>query len=123
MVAVRTVSAWMEDGTGVALSAVRPAGSAGHDGDATWAALLGPSGALAVDDPRLSTTNDHEGHQRRAGLELWVGEDDGYPRRATGEAVCGAALDLGALQLDCAFFRWRVDGRAGVGRYDILRRG
>ncbi len=122
MGSVRTISAWIEDGTGLALSAIRPTAGDGHDADSTWAALLGPSGALAVEDPRLSTTYDDEGRQRRAGLELWVGEEDSYPRRAAGEAVCGAALDLGALQLDCAFFRWRVDGRPGVGRYDILRR-
>ena len=35
-------------------------------------------------EPRLSTTYDAEGHQRRAGLELWVGEDDPLPRRAGG---------------------------------------
>ena len=33
-----------------------------------------------------------------------------------------AGLDLGSLQLDCAFFRWHLEGRAGVGRYDIVRR-
>jgi hypothetical protein len=35
--------------------------------------------------------------------------------------VCGTSLDLGRLRLDCAFFRWRMDGRTGFGRYDILR--
>ena len=29
---------------------------------------------------------------------------------------------LGRLRLDCAFFHWEMDGRQGVGRYDILRR-
>ena len=61
------------------------------------------------------------GRQRHAGLELWVGED-GFPRRAAGEVLCGTTLDLGRLRLDCAFFRWRMDGREGVGRYDVLRR-
>jgi hypothetical protein len=36
--------------------------------------------------------------------------------------LCGSSLDLGSLTLDCAFFRWHLEGRAGVGRYDILRR-
>ena len=45
-----------------------------------------------------------------------------WPRRAAGEVLCGSSLDLGALRLDCAFFRWHLEGRAGVGRYDILRR-
>jgi hypothetical protein len=49
-------------------------------------------------------------------------DEDGLPRRAAGEVLCGTSLDLGRLRLDCAFFRWRMDGRSGFGRYDILRR-
>ena len=30
--------------------------------------------------------------------------------------------NLGRLRLDCAFFTWRMEGRSGVGRYDVLRR-
>lgn len=118
----RSLGAWLEDGSGIVLSAVRPAGTAGHEPEATWAALLGAAGSLRVDDPRLSTTYDEEGRQRRAGLELWVGEEDAYPRRATGEVVCGSTLELGQLRLDCAFLRWRMDGRSGTGHYDVLRR-
>jgi hypothetical protein len=120
--ATRTLSAWLEDGTGVAFTAVRPAGAGHHAAEARWGALLAPAGGLGVDDPRLSTTYDEDGFQRRAGLELWVGEDDAYPRRAAGVTVCGGALDLGEQRLDCAFMRWRMDGRSGVGRYDLLRR-
>jgi hypothetical protein len=77
---------------------------------------------LGIDDPRLSTTYDEEGFQRRVGLELWVGGEDAYARRASGVVVCGGALDLGEHRLDCAFLHWRMDGRPGVGRYDVLRR-
>ena len=58
---------------------------------------------------------------RSAGLELYETEES-PARRAAGEAVCGTTLDLGRLRLDCAFFRWRMEGREGVGRYDVLRR-
>ena len=51
-----------------------------------------------------------------------MGDDDSYPRRVAGEAVCGSTLELGQLRLDCAFFGWRMDGRAATGRYDLLRR-
>ena len=78
--------------------------------------------AVAVAEPRLSTTYDAEGRQRRAGLELYVDSEDAYPRRAAGEVVAGTSLDLGRLRLDCAFFRWRMEGRTGVGRYDVLRK-
>jgi hypothetical protein len=118
----RTLAAWLDDGTGVTVVAVRPADASDHEDEATWAALLGASGSLRVDDPRLSTTYDDAGRQRSANLELWVGSEDTYPRRVTGEVVCGSTLDLGALRLDCAFMRWRMGGRSGVGRYDVLRR-
>jgi hypothetical protein len=118
----RTLGAWLDDGTGVAALAVRPAESVHHEHEVTWAALLGTAGHLRVDEPRLSTTYDDGGRQRRANLELWVGADDADPRRATGEVVCGSTLELGDLRLDCGFMRCRVDGRPAVGRYDLLRR-
>ena len=45
-----------------------------------------------------------------------------YPRRGAGEVTCGTSLDLGRLRLDCAFFAWTLEGREGIGRYDVLRR-
>jgi hypothetical protein len=122
----RTVSAWLGDDLAVSLTAIRPAGKDDHAAEAVVASILdrdedGGSRALAVTDPRLSTTYDDEGRQRRAGLELWV-DDNGYPRRVAGEITCGTSLDLGRLRLDCAFFRWRMEGREGFGRYDVLRR-
>ena len=122
MDAIRVLAAWIDDGTGVVLRAVRPAGMAAHGDEASWAAVLGAAGNLRVDEPRLSTTYDGDGHPRRAGLELWVGEDDDHPRRAVGEVVCGSTLALGRLRLDCSFVRWRMAGRSGIGRYDVLRR-
>jgi hypothetical protein len=118
----RTLTAWLDDGTGVVMSSVRPAGAHDHEHEATWAALLGAGGNLRVDEPRLSTTYDEAGRQRRASLELWLGDEDPYPRRAAGEVVCGSTLELGQLRLDCAFVRWRMGGRSGIGRYDLLRR-
>jgi hypothetical protein len=119
--ATRSVAAWLDDGSGVSVTTVRAPDADGHDTDAAWGVLLDPAGSLHIDEPRLSTTYDGEGHQRRAGLELWVG-DDGYPRRAAGEVLCGSTFDLGQLRLDCAFFAWHMDGREGVGRYDVVRR-
>jgi len=119
----RTVTAWT-DSASAALTAIRPAGAAHHADEATWAALWEPDGLVDVEDARLSTTYDADGHARRAGLELWPADDDGeqVPRRGAGEVLCGSSLDLGTLRLDCAFFRWHLEGQAGVGRYDILRR-
>jgi hypothetical protein len=122
MDSVRALGAWMPDGSGLVMTAVRPAGARHHASDSKWAALLDPAGALVVFEPRLSTTYDGEGRQRRAGLELWVGEEDGHPRQAAGEVLCGSTVELGELRLDCAFFRWHMEGSTGVGHYDVLRR-
>jgi hypothetical protein len=118
----RSLGAWLDDGPSVVYSAVRPAGAESHAEEAQWGALLDAEGAVAMADPRLSTTYDGDGRQRRAGLELWVGEDDDYPRRGAGQVLCGSSVELGSLRLDLAFFGWTLDGRRGVGRYDVLRR-
>jgi hypothetical protein len=118
----RSLAAWLDDGTSLTVAAVRPANADSHADEAVWAALLDAEGSVGVGDPRVSTTYDGDGHQRRAGLELWVSEDDDYPRRAAGQVLCGSSVELGQLRLDCAFFVWQVDGREGVGRYDLVRR-
>jgi hypothetical protein len=120
----RSVGVWLDGGDGATLTAVRPAGVRGHDEEAVSATFFTdgpPAVALPVGDPRLSTATDAEGRQRRAGLELWVDQDD-WPHRAAGEVLCGTSLDLGRLRLDCAFLHWRMEGREGIGRYDVLRR-
>ena len=122
IVLTRSLGAWLDEGPSVVYSAVRPAGAESHAEEAQWGALLDAEGAVAMADPRLSTTYDGDGHQRRAGLELWVGEDDDYPRRGAGQVLCGSSVELGSLRLDLAFFGWTLDGRRGVGRYDVLRR-
>jgi len=119
----RSVSAWFDDGSGSVLSAVRPVKASSHADEAIWAAVFDGSRALAVDEPRLSTTTDSAGRQIRAGLEFWLDKDDDYPTRGLGDVVTGSTLELGALRLDVAFFAWHIEGRAAVGRYDIIRRG
>jgi hypothetical protein len=118
----RSVGAWLDDGSGVVISAVRPSGAGTHADEAMWAAALDAERAREVQDTRLSTTTDEGGRQIRAGLELWIDRDDEYPYRGTGEVVAGSTLELGALRLDVAFFRWHVEGRTGTGRYDVIRR-
>lgn len=125
----RTIGAWIDDAHGVSLTAIRPEGRrTTHADERIAATVFGPPGEgggravpLAVEDPRLSTTLDGEDRQRRAGLELWL-DPEGYPLRAAGEVLCGTSLDLGRLRLDCSFFVWSMEGRHGVGRYDVLRR-
>lgn len=120
----RTLGAWFP-GRAIALSAVAREGEE-HGGEAIGATLFTPAedgspGCVTIGDPRLSTTFDADGRQRRAALELWV-TDEGPVHRAWGEVVCGTTLDLGRLRLDTAFLTWHMDGERGPGRYDILTR-
>ena len=119
----RTVSAWLDDRTAVTVSAVRAASAKHHADEAISAHVLLDGRPVPVGDPRLSTTYDADGRQIHAGLELWVTDEDGeFPHRVAGDVVCGTTLDLGRLRVDCAFFEWHMDGRTGVGRYDVVRR-
>ena len=125
LVLARTVSAWFDDATAVTLTAVRDRKAKHHADEAVAAYLVRGGEPVEVAEPRLSTTYDADDRQVHAGIELWVSEAGGdgeWPHRAAGEVVCGTTLDLGRLRLDCAFFAWRMEGRAGIGRYDVLRR-
>ena len=118
----RTLCAWMGEDSAVALTAVRPRKAANHAEEEVAAWMLERGEPVPVAEPRLSTTYDARLRQRRAGLELWMNDEGGFARRAAGEVLCGTTLDLGRLRLDTAFFGWRMEGRTGVGRYDVLRR-
>jgi hypothetical protein len=126
MTLARTVSAWFDSEHGVSLVSVRPAGCDEQDGERIAAFSFEPRDqqptVRTVALPLLSTTYDGEGRQRRAGLELYVEGGDEIARRLAGEVVAGTSLDLGRLRLHCAFFRWRMEGRVGIGRYDMLQR-
>jgi hypothetical protein len=76
---------------------------------------------VAVENARISTVYDGGGRQRSAGLELWVPGED-YPRRGSGQVIAGSSLDLDGLQVHAAVFRWRLDGREGIGAYELMLR-
>lgn len=120
----RTLSAWLGPDRFVALSAVRPRGAESHAEEEVEAWLVSPDEPepVRVDEARISTTYDGDGHPLRAGVELWPERESPYPRRLGGEARYRTSLDLGSAQLDAAFFAWTMDGHRGVGRYDVLRR-
>jgi hypothetical protein len=114
---LRHVCAWFSDGSAVALDAVRPRQAKGHDRDHVSAILLGPEGAAAVDEGRLSTTYRDGGRPARVGLELWLaGEEETYPRRLAGEAERqGRQASLGELELWLAPLLAHHAGQEGAG--------
>jgi hypothetical protein len=118
----RTLSAWLGADRAVILTAARPARARGHGDEAVAGWLVDGGQPLTIADPRLSTTYDGDLHQKRVGLELWMDDETDFARRAAGEVLCATTLDLGNVRLDSAFFGWRMEGREGVGRYDVMRR-
>ncbi|MDO9407558.1 hypothetical protein [Patulibacter sp.] len=140
----RTITGWFGDDLAFNVSALRPAGARSHADEVAWSSVSRPPAMVArgrgdededeetpepsdvpeaVDapEPRVSTTVNAEGRHTFATVELWE-SDEGPVWTATGEPVAGTTLELGRLRLDMAFFRWRMNGRTGVGRYDVLRR-
>ena len=106
--------------------AVRPPDAAGHESESVEAVVVEGSGPEAVvrtaAEARLSTAYDASGRMRRAGMELWVDEEDEYPRRVAGEALCGTSLERGPVRTDLAFFVWHSEGRTGAGSYELAER-
>lgn len=110
------------DGAGVSVSAVRPAGSAGHDEELVVGHLI-DAGAepLACEQVSLSTVYDAEGRPREAGLELLAPGSE-LPRRAGGMAAAGVSFEAADTLTTIAFFRWKIDGADACGSYQLVRR-
>jgi hypothetical protein len=120
---VRDVAAWLDPGTAVTLTSIRPRGAGTHEGEVTSAFLIEaePAASIALAEARLSTTYDRDGHPLRAGLELWPSAEAEFPRRLAGEAICRGALELESEQLEYVFLSWHMEGRSGLGRYELRR--
>jgi hypothetical protein len=119
----RSIAIVFGDGGLLALAAARPRAEAVH-GDEEVVAVLGePEGEVPVSKALLSTEYDRDGRHRRATLELWPeGEGEEPPMRGAGRAICAATVEAGPLRIETAFFSWSVEGRAGLGRYDVVAR-
>jgi len=120
---VREISAWFEPDAGVAVVALRPRKSRGHDSDALFGALLNVDRAVAVSEARLSSTFAGAEWPARLGLELWLGEEEEhFPERAAGEAVGDGARDvIGEVQVDAGLLRCHSRGREGTGVHLLIR--
>ena len=119
--ALRTISAVFDHEHALLAAARRPRGSMGHGQELVVAHLLGPEGPQAVEDARVSTVYDGDGRQRTVGLELWLPGED-FPRRASGRVKAGLSLTLEGLRVNAAIFDWRMDGREGLGSYEVTLR-
>jgi hypothetical protein len=117
----RSIGVVFSDGGLLALSATRPQGAGEHGDEVVAAILCGPDGApVEVSEVLLSTEYGPDGVQRRATLELWIDGDDGQPLRGAGTLISSSPVRRAGLNAEVAFFRWSVDGRDGLGHYEIV---
>jgi hypothetical protein len=119
--ALRSISALVDEQHALVVLARRPRGAVGHGDEEVTARLVEDDAVLEVETARISTVYDGGGRQRSAGLELWLPGED-YPRRGSGQVIAGSSLDLEGLQVHVAVFRWRLDGREGIGSYELMVR-
>jgi hypothetical protein len=118
----RSIGIVFSDGGLLALSAVRPEHSDGHGEEEIAAVLCGPDGApVEVSETLLSTEYGPDGVQRRATLELWVDGEEGQPLRGAGTLISASSVSHPGLRADIAFFRWSLEGREGLGHYEVVR--
>ena len=118
----RSIGIVFSDGGLLALSAVRPAGASGHGDEQVTAVLCDPDGApVEVSETLLSTEYGPDGVQRRATLELWVDGEEGQPLRGAGTLISSARVSGPGLVSEIAFFRWALEGRDGLGHYELIR--
>jgi hypothetical protein len=118
----RSIGIVFSDGGLLALSAVRPPASREHGDEQVTTVLCGPDGApFEVSETLLSTEYGPDGVQRRATLELWTDGDEGQPLRGAGTLISAARVRRPGMDSEIAFFRWSVEGREGLGHYELVR--
>lgn len=118
----RSIGIVFSDGGLLALSAVRPVGASGHGDEQVATVLCDPDRApVEVSETLLSTEYGPDGVQRRATLELWIDGEEAQPLRGAGTLISAAKLRRPGINSDIAFFRWAVEGREGLGHYELIR--
>jgi hypothetical protein len=119
----RSIGIVFSDGGLLALSSSLPAGAEAHGQEEVAAFLCDPDGApLRFEESLLSTEYGVDGVQRRATLELWPDVDVMRPLRGAGALISSVRVSRAELDSEIAFFRWTVEGREGLGAYEVARR-
>jgi hypothetical protein len=118
----RSIGIVFADGGLLALTSALPAGAREHGEEEVAAVLCDPdAGPMTFDEALLSTEYGEDGVQRRATLELWPNAEDGQPLRGAGTLISSVSVRRRGLNAEIAFFRWSVEGREGLGTYEVAR--
>jgi hypothetical protein len=118
----RSIGIVFSDGGLLALTSTLPAGAGGHGEEEVAAVLCDPDAApVEFEEALLSTEYGEDGAQRRATLELWPEGEDSRPLRGAGTLISSISVRRPGLDAEIAFFRWSVEGREGLGHYEVAR--
>jgi len=118
----RSIGIVFSDGGLLALTATMPAGGRAHGDEEVAAVLCDPDGApLTFEEALLSTEYGEDGVQRRATLELWPDTEEMRPLRGAGTLINSVCVRRQGIDSEIAFFRWSVEGREGLGTYEVSR--
>jgi hypothetical protein len=118
----RSIGIVFSDGGLLALTSALSAGAREHGEEEVAAVLCDPDAApVTFDEALLSTEYGEDGVQRRATLELWPDAEGGRPLRGAGTLISSASVERPGLNAEIAFFRWSVEGREGLGTYEVAR--
>jgi hypothetical protein len=121
-VARRSIGIVFSDGGLLALTSHLPVGGTGIDEEEVTAALCEPDRApLTFEESLLSTEYGEDGVQRRVSLELWPDVEEMRPLRGAGSLISSVRVRRQSLDSQIAFFRWSVEGREGLGTYEVAR--
>ena len=122
LVVRRSIGIVFDDGGLLALTAQTPPGAEGHGEEEVAAVLCDPDGApLTFEESLLSTEYGEDGVQRRATLELWPDVEEMRPLRGAGTLINSVSVRRRGTDAEIAFFRWSVEGREGLGTYEVAR--
>jgi hypothetical protein len=118
----RSIGIVFSDGGLLALTSALPPGADGHGEEEVAAVLCDPDAApIEFEEALLSTEYGEDGVHRRATLELWTDTEDGRPLRGAGTLISSVAVRRRGLDSEIAFFRWSLEGREGLGHYEVAR--
>jgi len=118
----RSIGIVFADGGLLALTSSVPPNGRGHGDEEVVAVLCDPdAGPVEFEETLLSTEYGEDGVQRRATLELWSNAEDGHPLRGAGTLISSVRVRREGLDAEIAFFRWSVEGREGLGHYEVAR--
>jgi hypothetical protein len=118
----RSIGIVFADGGLLAITSSLSPDASEHGEEEVAAVLCDPDAApVAFEEALLSTEYGEDGVQRRATLELWPDAEDGRPLRGAGTLISSTRVQRRGLDAEIAFFRWSVEGREGLGTYEVAR--